>query len=69
MRPILKRNSQWQQHPKGQSTVTPILQEPESAIRSEQHEDINLASPCLSALCLDCRVPDKGGQWIWISRP
>lgn len=45
----------------------PILQEPESAIRSEQHEDINLITLLVGASAGGLQVLTKEGQWLDIA--
>lgn len=42
----------------------PIIEEPESAIRSEQHEDINLITLLVGASSGGLQVFTKDGQWL-----
>lgn len=42
----------------------PITQEPESAIRAEQHEDINLITLLVGASADGLQVMDKEGDWV-----
>ena len=42
----------------------PIIQEPESAIRAEQHEDINLITLLVGASAGGLQVLTKDGQWL-----
>ncbi len=42
----------------------PILQEPDSAIRSEQHEDINLITLLVGASAGGLQVLTKDGKWM-----
>lgn len=42
----------------------PIIQEPKSAIRSEQHEDINLITLLVGASSGGLQVLTKEGQWL-----
>lgn len=42
----------------------PIIQEPKSAIRSEQHEDINLITLLVGASADGLQILSKDGQWI-----
>ncbi len=42
----------------------PILEEPESAIRAEEHEDINLITLLVGASAGGLQVMDKDGNWL-----
>ncbi|GEP94865.1 isopenicillin N synthase family dioxygenase [Chitinophaga cymbidii] len=42
----------------------PITQEPESAIRAEQHEDINLITLLVGASADGLQILDKQGNWV-----
>lgn len=42
----------------------PILSEPESAIRAEEHEDINLITLLVGASAGGLQVLDKNGKWL-----
>lgn len=42
----------------------PIRQEPKSAIRAEQHEDINLITLLVGASAGGLQILDKGGKWL-----
>lgn len=42
----------------------PITQEPESAIRAEQHEDINLITLLVGASADGLQIQDKQGNWV-----
>lgn len=42
----------------------PILKEPASAIRAEQHEDINLITLLVGASADGLEVQDKDGRWV-----
>ncbi|WP_343700764.1 2-oxoglutarate and iron-dependent oxygenase domain-containing protein [Chitinophaga sp.] len=42
----------------------PIIQEPKSAIRAEQHEDINLITLLVGASADGLQVLDKQGNWV-----
>lgn len=45
----------------------PIAQEPKSAIRAEQHEDINLITLLVGASADGLQVLDKQGNWIAVT--
>lgn len=45
----------------------PITQEPKSAIRAEQHEDINLITLLVGASADGLQVLDKQGNWIAVT--
>jgi isopenicillin N synthase-like dioxygenase len=47
----------------------PILSEPKSAIRAEQHEDINLITLLVGASADGLQVKDKDGNWIAVNAP
>jgi len=42
----------------------PIIEEPRSAIRSEQHEDINLITLLVGASADGLQILSKNGQWV-----
>ncbi len=42
----------------------PITQEPSSAIRAEQHEDINLITLLVGASADGLQILDKQGEWV-----
>lgn len=42
----------------------PILEEPQSAIRAEEHEDINLITLLVGASAGGLQVMDKKGEWL-----
>ncbi|MFT4154153.1 isopenicillin N synthase family dioxygenase [Parafilimonas sp.] len=45
----------------------PITQEPESAIRSEQHEDINLITLLVGASADGLQILTKQGEWVGVT--
>lgn len=47
----------------------PITEEPKSAIRAEQHEDINLITLLVGASAEGLELLDKTGQWIPVMAP
>lgn len=47
----------------------PITKEPESAIRAEQHEDINLITLLVGASAEGLELLDKSGKWVPVMAP
>jgi len=47
----------------------PIVDEPKSAIRAEQHEDINLITLLVGASAEGLQLLDKNGEWLPITAP
>lgn len=47
----------------------PILQEPQSAIRAEQHEDINLISLLVGASADGLQILTKQNEWVAVTSP
>lgn len=47
----------------------PITNEPKSAIRAEQHEDINLITLLAGASAEGLQVKDKDGNWVSVNAP
>jgi isopenicillin N synthase-like dioxygenase len=45
----------------------PITQEPKSAIRAEQHEDINLITLLVGASADGLQILTKGGEWVGVT--
>jgi isopenicillin N synthase-like dioxygenase len=45
----------------------PIIQEPKSAIRSEQHEDINLITLLVGASADGLQILTKHGEWVGVT--
>lgn len=45
----------------------PITQEPESAIRAEQHEDINLITLLVGASADGLQILSKSGEWVAVT--
>lgn len=47
----------------------PIVGEPKSSIRAEQHEDINLITLLAGASAEGLQVMDKDGEWVSVNAP
>ncbi|MEO6832489.1 MAG: 2-oxoglutarate and iron-dependent oxygenase domain-containing protein [Chitinophagaceae bacterium] len=45
----------------------PITQEPQSAIRAEQHEDINLVTLLVGASADGLQIQTKNGEWVTVT--